>query len=158
MPRAPCSRKTARTPHACTYKNYSCDTYPDRPVLGLLLCTEAIAWCCAVLCCAVQCCAVLYSQFWYSAIITYSYTLLLLCTGTLWKRPTNSLGLHSSRVSTYKQNSKLVFVQHYQRYTGGFSASLWWIEQKSATASTTKPGWRYRYSPLTVTVYLLAKV
>ena len=42
MPRAPCSRKTTRAPHACTY------------VLGSPLCAGVIALCCAVLCFAVD--------------------------------------------------------------------------------------------------------
>ena len=48
MPRAPCSRKTTRTPHACTYiPGTSFDMYCDRQVLGLLLCAGVIALFCA---------------------------------------------------------------------------------------------------------------
>ena len=62
-----------------------------------------------------------------------------------------SLGLRR----VYKQNSKLVLIQTAkQRYTGGFSASLRYIERKSAIEGTTKPRGGFRYLSFTVTVYL----
>ena len=52
MPTFPCSGKTERDT-ACMYVHTSLYTYPDRHVLGLLLCAGGIApLCCAVLCCS----------------------------------------------------------------------------------------------------------
>ena len=56
----------------------------------------------------------------------------------------------------FKQNSKLVFIQNCQtKVYGGVSASLRYIERKSAIEGTTKQRGGYRYLPFTVTVYLL---
>ena len=49
IPRAPCYGETTRTPHACTSMlPFVCILH--RHVLGLRLCAEVIALCCAVLC------------------------------------------------------------------------------------------------------------
>ena len=73
MPRAllVCSRKTNRTQHAMY-------------VLGLLLCAGVIVLCCAVLCCAWLC-----SRFNDNILVHTTAVLLLLYTGTVFKKMEN---------------------------------------------------------------------
>ena len=71
MARAPRSRKTTRTPHACTYI-HTVDMDSDRHVLHFMLCAGVSTLCCAALC-SRYCCR-----------YSITYMIQLLYTGTVY--------------------------------------------------------------------------